>query len=151
LKDLVIGQAKINDNLTKKLTYNDKMIENINAMLETLCSSVKSHTSFNKMIETQIAQIAASVDPHATNTIIYITTPRIMINESYLSHAHMIKHDEIVKKILYYFPGYTNKIQLPNPDLALFLAGTHGGGNKKSRQHKQQGQHRQHNQHHPHS
>jgi len=51
LKDLVIGQAKINENLTK-LSYNDKIIENINAKVETLCSSVKSQTSFNKMIET---------------------------------------------------------------------------------------------------
>ncbi|XP_021303791.1 uncharacterized protein LOC110430438 [Sorghum bicolor] len=42
LKNLVIGQAKINENLTKKLSYK----------LETLCSSVKSQTSFNKMIET---------------------------------------------------------------------------------------------------
>ena len=30
LKDLVLGQAKINENLTKKRTYNDKMLENIN-------------------------------------------------------------------------------------------------------------------------
>ena len=36
LKDLVLGQAKINENLTKKLPYNDKIIENINAKLETL-------------------------------------------------------------------------------------------------------------------
>ena len=57
MKDLVIGQAKINE----KLSYNDKIIENINAKLETLCSSIKSQTSFNKMIETQIAQIVASI------------------------------------------------------------------------------------------
>jgi len=42
LNDLVIGQAKINENLTKKLSYNDKIIENINAKLETLCSSIQS-------------------------------------------------------------------------------------------------------------
>ena len=30
LKDLVLGQAKIYENLTKKLMYNDKMNENIN-------------------------------------------------------------------------------------------------------------------------
>jgi hypothetical protein len=29
LKDLVLGQEKINENLTKKLTFNDKMLENI--------------------------------------------------------------------------------------------------------------------------
>ena len=41
LKDLVLGQAKINENLTKKLTYNDKMLENINFKIEGLSSSVK--------------------------------------------------------------------------------------------------------------
>jgi len=69
LKDLVIEQAKINQNLTKKVSYNDKIIENINAKLETLCSSVKSQTSFNKMIETQIAQIAASIPVTDTKRI----------------------------------------------------------------------------------
>jgi hypothetical protein len=61
LKDLVLGQAKINENLTKKLIYNDKMIESINSKLENLSSSVKNQLSFNKMIETQIAQIAATL------------------------------------------------------------------------------------------
>jgi len=70
LKDLVIGQAKINKNLTKNLSYNVKIIENIDAKLETLCSSVKSLTSFNKMIETQIAQIAASIPVTDTERIL---------------------------------------------------------------------------------
>jgi len=30
LKELVLGQAKINENIIKKITYNDKMLENIN-------------------------------------------------------------------------------------------------------------------------
>jgi hypothetical protein len=58
LKDLVLGQAKINENFIKKLMFNDKMLENINSKLESLSSSVKSQLSFNNMIETQIAQIA---------------------------------------------------------------------------------------------
>jgi len=29
-RDLVLGQAKINENITKKLMSNDKMLENIN-------------------------------------------------------------------------------------------------------------------------
>ena len=70
MKDLVIGQAKINKNLTKNLSYNVKIIENIDAKLETLCSSVKSLTSFNKMIETQIAQIAASIPVTDTERIL---------------------------------------------------------------------------------
>ena len=61
MKDLVFGQAKINENLTKKLMYNDKMIENINSRLENLSSSIKNQLSFNKMIETQIAKIAVAL------------------------------------------------------------------------------------------
>ena len=52
-KDLVLGQAKINENLTKKLTYNDKMLENINFRKEGLSSSVQNQLSFNKMLETK--------------------------------------------------------------------------------------------------
>ena len=40
--------------------YNDKMIENIITKLENLSSSIKNQLSFNKMIEIQIAQIAAT-------------------------------------------------------------------------------------------
>ena len=41
--------------------FNDKMIENINSKLENLSSSMKNQLSFNKMIETQIAQITAAI------------------------------------------------------------------------------------------
>jgi len=90
------------------------IVELVNQWLHT----IKTSTAI--MCTSLITRLVANVDPHATNTIIYITTPRIMINESYLSHAHMIKRDKTGKKILYYFPGYTNEIQLPNPDLALY-------------------------------
>jgi len=64
LKDLVLGQAKINESLTKKITYNDKMLENISSKIEDLSSAIKNQLSFNKMIETQIAQIATDVPIH---------------------------------------------------------------------------------------
>ena len=41
--------------------YNDKMLENINSKIESLSSSVKNQSSFNKMIETQIAQIDVAI------------------------------------------------------------------------------------------
>ena len=58
---MVFSQLKINENITKKLMYNDKMLENINSQIESLSSVVKNQLSFNKMIETQISQIAASI------------------------------------------------------------------------------------------
>jgi len=80
--------------------------------------SIKTSTAI--MCTSLITRLVVNVDLHAANTIIYITTPRIMINESYLSHARVIKRDKTGKMILYYFLGYTNEIQLPNPDLALY-------------------------------
>jgi hypothetical protein len=46
LKDLVLGQAKINKNLTKKLLNNDKMLENINTKIEGLSSSIKNQLTW---------------------------------------------------------------------------------------------------------
>jgi hypothetical protein len=52
---LVLGQVKINENITKKFMHNDKMLENINSQIESLSFAVKNQLSFNKMIETQIS------------------------------------------------------------------------------------------------
>ena len=40
---------------------NDKILENINSQIEGLTSAVKNQLSFNKMIETQLAQIATTI------------------------------------------------------------------------------------------
>jgi phage-related tail protein len=49
------------DNLSKKLASNDKMLEiNINKM-ESFSSAIKDQHSFNKMLESQIFQLASSV------------------------------------------------------------------------------------------
>jgi hypothetical protein len=61
LKDLVFGQAKINDSFNKKLAACDKALENLNTMVDSLSSALKSQLSFSKMIETHLAQIAALV------------------------------------------------------------------------------------------
>ena len=61
MKDLVFGQAKINESINKKLAANDKVLENINSQLEGFSSHLKNQLSFNKMIETQVAQLAALV------------------------------------------------------------------------------------------
>jgi hypothetical protein len=61
LKDLVLGQVKINESLNKKLVANDKTLKNINIKIETLSFALENQLSFNKMIETQLAQIAAAI------------------------------------------------------------------------------------------
>jgi hypothetical protein len=47
-KELVLGQVKINENITKKLMHNDKMLENINSQIESLSSTVKNQLSLTK-------------------------------------------------------------------------------------------------------
>jgi len=89
--------------------------------------SIKTSTAV--MCTSLITRLAESIDPHAANTIVYITTPRIMINESYLSHAHVIKHDEtgrfyIIFRDIQIISSYLTRISLciiphhpPSPSL----------------------------------
>jgi hypothetical protein len=53
--------VKINENLTKKITNNDKILENINTKLESLSATVQTQLSFNKHLEKQIAQLVAAI------------------------------------------------------------------------------------------
>jgi len=53
------------DNLCKKLASNDQMLENINNRMDNFSTAIKNQTSFNKMIESQLNQIAVVVP--ATN------------------------------------------------------------------------------------
>jgi hypothetical protein len=61
IKDLVFGQARINESLNKKLDANEKVLENLNFTIESFSFAMKNQLSFNKMIETQLAQLAASL------------------------------------------------------------------------------------------
>jgi hypothetical protein len=61
IKDLVFGQSRINKSLNKKLDANEKVLENLNSTIESFTSAIKNQLSFNKMIETQLAQLAASL------------------------------------------------------------------------------------------
>jgi hypothetical protein len=51
------------DQLSKKVTANDKMLENINTRMDSFASAIKNQHSFNKMIESHISQLAAAVPP----------------------------------------------------------------------------------------
>jgi hypothetical protein len=59
LKYLVYGQKQINDNISKKFLANDKVLESFASQLEGFSSVIKNQLSFNKMIETQVAQLAS--------------------------------------------------------------------------------------------
>jgi hypothetical protein len=63
LIDLVAGQSRLLDQMSKKLASNDKALENINARIDTFAFAIKNQHSFNKMLESQLAQLVASVPP----------------------------------------------------------------------------------------
>ncbi|KAJ1279158.1 hypothetical protein BS78_04G133700 [Paspalum vaginatum] len=54
-------QKAVNDSISKKFHANDRILENLSLQMKTLNSSLKNQLSFNKMLETQIAQLAAAL------------------------------------------------------------------------------------------
>ena len=58
LRDLILEQSRINENISKKLVFNDKVLENNLA--------IKDQLSYNKKIESQLTQLVATL-PFATN------------------------------------------------------------------------------------
>jgi hypothetical protein len=65
LRDLILEQARINDNIIKRLASNDKILD-INAKLDDFSSAIKDQLNHNNQIETRLAQLAAAL-PFATN------------------------------------------------------------------------------------
>jgi hypothetical protein len=63
LRDLVVGQSKLLDQMSKKVASNDKVLENINSRMDTFTSAIKNQHSFNKILESQLAQLVAVIPP----------------------------------------------------------------------------------------
>ena len=61
MRDLISGQARIMEGFSRKLAFNDKILESINNRMDSFSSAIKNQNSFNKMIESQIAQLTAVV------------------------------------------------------------------------------------------
>jgi hypothetical protein len=63
LRDLVAGQSRLLDQMTRKVASTDKTLENISTKMDTFASVIKNWHSFNKMIESQLAQLVAIISP----------------------------------------------------------------------------------------
>jgi hypothetical protein len=59
----VLNQGKLMDNLSKKLTSNDKVLETINNRMDNFSTTIKYQLSFNKMLESQLQQLENVVPP----------------------------------------------------------------------------------------
>jgi hypothetical protein len=51
LRELVAGQSRLMDQMSKKIASNDKILENISTRMDNIASAIKNQHSFNKMIE----------------------------------------------------------------------------------------------------
>jgi hypothetical protein len=69
LKDVVYGQDKVNETISKRLAANDITLESIHSKMDELSSAIKSQLSFKKMLETQLAQLAAAIPSVETGKI----------------------------------------------------------------------------------
>ena len=48
LRNLILEQVRINENISKKLVFNDEVLENINTKIASLSSAIKDQLSYNK-------------------------------------------------------------------------------------------------------
>jgi hypothetical protein len=108
LKYLVLSQAKIIDNFKEKLKTNDKILELMNSKIEGLTSSIKNQLSFNKRIETQLAQFTATIpvansgkilgQPETSLESIKMVSMRFGKPLCWESHNHLTESPLVTKK-----------------------------------------------------
>ena len=61
LRELTAGQSRLMEGLSRKVATNDKILENINNRMDSFASAIENQHIFNKMIESQIAQLVAAI------------------------------------------------------------------------------------------
>jgi protoporphyrinogen oxidase len=61
LKDIVRDQLRTNAEFCKKFLANDKVLESIDSKMSTFTVAIQKQLNFNKMLETQIAQLASAL------------------------------------------------------------------------------------------
>jgi hypothetical protein len=66
LRELVMQQTRINEDINKRLAVNDNIFKDIYGKLEIFSSVVEKQHKFNKKIEDKLAQLAVAL-PIATN------------------------------------------------------------------------------------
>jgi hypothetical protein len=61
LKDIIRDQVRINDEVGKKIYATSKLLENINAKMDSITVVTQNQLSLNKILETQIQQISTAI------------------------------------------------------------------------------------------
>jgi hypothetical protein len=61
LRDIIRYQVRINNKVGKKINATDKLLENINAKMDSFTVATQNQLSFNKMLGTQIQEISTTI------------------------------------------------------------------------------------------
>jgi hypothetical protein len=61
LRDIIRDQVRIKDEVGKKIHATDKLLENVNAKIDSFIVATYNQPSFNKILETQIQQISTAI------------------------------------------------------------------------------------------
>jgi hypothetical protein len=61
LRELVMQQFRVNNDINAKLAVNDKILEEINAKMNNFSSAINDQLNYNKKLEAKIAQLAAAM------------------------------------------------------------------------------------------
>jgi hypothetical protein len=85
--------------MSKKITSNDKILENINTRMDSIASVIKNQHSFNKMIESQISQLAAAVPPFDKGKILGQPKDLETVNSCRYSQCSFLLHSTIRGKV----------------------------------------------------
>jgi hypothetical protein len=67
--------------------------------------------------------IASSIGALDGQNVVYISIPRIIIDEHYLVQEHHLKYDD-TRNLVFFFPGHTNEFPLPNRNFICISAGS---------------------------
>jgi hypothetical protein len=79
IKDIVLGQSLINESICQKFISANKVLESIDSRMESFNTALQNQLSHNKMLETHIAQLAASIKPPAGT---FLAQPEVRSTEN---------------------------------------------------------------------
>jgi septal ring factor EnvC (AmiA/AmiB activator) len=60
LRDVIAGQSRLLDQMTRKVASTDKTLETLSTKMDAFASTIKNQHNFNKIIDSQLAQLTAA-------------------------------------------------------------------------------------------
>jgi hypothetical protein len=120
LRDVIAGQSRLLDQITRNVASTDKTLETISTRTDAFAFAIKNHHNFNKIKESQFAQLAAVVPSLEKGKILGQPKDLETVNlvDIYNTTNYYIEPPE-VKRIDYTL--YDKKGDLGRPFIPIFI------------------------------